>query len=209
MNAPQQPQSDSRDEHIDQNSAVPTSSSPSLATRDPSPSSEGERPPLPPRPNTLSLLNDESASRATLQAGATTAVSRTEIDTHGNESVAGTGYSPLAFRDLTQGLKAKASLSHLASSRASETGDTASIRSSVQNGDVGDVDALFKDFVNSHPGEHLESTGLLHFPEFPADDLDDDEFLTEFEPVGEVDEDAGNEGMALKCITAKGLLESN
>ncbi|KAJ5634422.1 Vacuolar fusion protein MON1 [Penicillium herquei] len=192
MNAPQLTQCDSRDEPVNENT-VPSNQSSSHA-RDSSPSSEGERPPLPPRPNTLSLLNDESASRATLQAGPTTAVSRTDIDTQTNE-VAGSAYPSLAIRGLSQGLKAKASLGHLTSSRGSEAGDTASIRSSVQNGDVGDVDALFKDFVASAPEGNLESTGLLHFPEFPADNVDDDEFLTEFDPVGEIDEDAGNEAL--------------
>ncbi|KAJ5717717.1 Vacuolar fusion protein MON1 [Penicillium malachiteum] len=200
MNAPQLTQCDSRDEPVNENT-VPSNHHSSHA-RDSSPSSEGERPPLPPRTNTLSLLNDESASRATLQAGPTTAVSRTDIDTQTNE-VAGSAYPSLAIRGLSQGLKAKASLGHLTSSRGSEAGDTASIRSSVQNGDVGDVDALFKDFVASAPEVHLESTGLLHFPEFTADNVDDDEFLTEFDPVGEIDEDAGNEDLLLERFKAK------
>ncbi|KAJ5720883.1 uncharacterized protein N7483_008817 [Penicillium malachiteum] len=201
MNAPQLPQCDSRDEPVNENT-TPSNHSSSHAARDSSPSSEGERPPLPPRPNTLSLLNDESASRATLQAGPTTAISRTDIDTQTNE-VAGSAYPSLAIRGLSQGLKAKASLGHLTSSRGSEAGDTSSIRSSVQNGDVGDVDALFKDFVASAPEGNLESKVLLHFPEFPADNLDDDEFLTEFDPVGEIDENAGNEDLLLERFKAK------
>ncbi|KAJ5093849.1 hypothetical protein N7456_009710 [Penicillium angulare] len=197
MNAPQPyPQSDSRDEPADEGSPAPVNSNPSH--RDSSPSSEGERPPLPPRPNTLSLLNDESASRA----GATTAVSRTEIDTQTNEG-AGNAYSSPGIRGISQGLKAKASLGHLASSRGSEAGDTASIRSSVQIGDVGDVDALFKDFINSTHGEHTETTGLLNYAEFPADDVNDDEFLTEFEPVGEIDEEVGNEDSLLERFKSK------
>ncbi|KAJ5287396.1 Vacuolar fusion protein mon1 [Penicillium angulare] len=197
MNAPQPyPQSDSRDEPADENSPAPVNSDPSH--RDSSPSSEGERPPLPPRPNTLSLLNDESASRA----GATTAVSRTEIDTQTNEG-AGNAYSSLGIRGISQGLKAKASLGHLTSSRGSEAGDTASIRSSAQIGDVGDVDALFRDFITSTHGENSETTGLLHYAEFPADDVNDDEFLTEFEPVGEIDEEAGNEDSLLERFKSK------
>ena len=164
-------------------------------TRTPSP--EGNRPPLPPRPNTLSLLNDEAASRTpSLQAEATTAVSRTDIGTQspdgGNASPS--AYSSLAVRGLSRGLKARASLSQLTSPKSSDAGDSASIRSSVQNGDIGDVEAMFMDFVNTTPAGPADTTSLLHFPEFPADDVNDEEFLSEFDPIGELDEQAGNEG---------------
>lgn len=56
------------------------------------------------------------------------------------------------------------------------------------------MDSIFKDFVASAPGAHSSTASLLHFAEFPGDDVDDAQFLTEFEPVGEIDEDAGNEG---------------
>lgn len=188
------PQSDSRDAPVEETSRAPTDSNPSeVHDRGCSSSPEGQRPPLPPRPNTLNLLNDEPASRTTLQAEATTAVSRADIDTEPLEGAA-SAYSTLADRSISRGPKAKASLSQLASSRASETGDSASIRSSVHNGDAGDVESLFKDFVGTAPGTPVDSASLLHFPEFPGEDVDDDEFLREFDPVGEVDEDAGNEG---------------
>ncbi|KAJ5136530.1 hypothetical protein N7448_005084 [Penicillium atrosanguineum] len=135
----------------------------------------------PPRPNTLNLLNDETASRASLQAEATTAVSRAEIGTQTPD--AENTYSTLAVRGLPRGVKARASLSQLASPKGSEAGDSASIRSSIQNGDVGDVEGLFKDFVTGATGEHSDAASLLHFPEFPADDVDDDGFLSEFEPI--------------------------
>ncbi|KAJ5662883.1 hypothetical protein N7507_003614 [Penicillium longicatenatum] len=202
MSAPQPDSQSDRDVHVHKNPTVPVTPSLPHADRDPSPSSEGERPPLPPRPKTLSLLNNESTSRTPLQAGATTAVSRAEVDSQTPDGT-GSAYSSLAIRGLAQGLKAKASLSHLASSRVSEAGDTASIRSSVQNGDVGDVEAIFKDFVTSGPGVHSGAGSLLHFPEFPAEDLDDDGFLAEFELVGEIDEDAGNEDLLLQRFKAK------
>lgn len=189
------PQSDSRDQPVEETLAAPSTPSPSHDDRrDRSSSPEGLRPPLPPRPNTLSLLNDETASRATLQAEATTAVSRAEIDTQPSDGATST-YSTLAARNLSQGPKAKASLSQLASPRASEAGDTASIRSSIHNGEAGDVEALLQDFVATAPGSHTDAASLLHFPEFPADDVDDNEFLTEFDSVGELDEHAGNEGL--------------
>ncbi|OQE26450.1 hypothetical protein PENSTE_c005G10429 [Penicillium steckii] len=173
-------------------------------TRTPSP--EGNRPPLPPRPNTLSLLNDEAASRTpSLQAEATTAVSRTDIGTQspdgGNASPS--AYSSLAVRGLSRGLKARASLSQLTSPKSSDAGDSASIRSSVQNGDIGDVEAMFMDFVNTTPAGPADTTSLLHFPEFPADDVNDEEFLSEFDPIGELDEQAGNEDLFLQRWKAK------
>lgn len=208
MSAPQpDPQSDSRDQPVEE--TLPPSPL-HAGRRDRSSSPEGLRPPLPPRPNTLSLLNDETASRATLQAEATTAVSRAEIDTQPSDSVSTSAYSPLAARGLSQGPKAKASLSQLASARASEVGDSASIRSSIHNGDAGDVEAILQDFVASAPGSHTDAASLLHFPEFSADDVDDNEFLSEFDPVGELDEHAGNEGLTQSirraCIFADSLL---
>lgn len=191
---PSDPQSDSRDAPVDESWTAPSDSSQIPAdSTDRRPSSECPRPPLPPRPNTLNLLNDEPTSRATLQAEATTAVSRADVDTEALEA-AGSAYSTLVARGRSSGLKSKASLSQLASSRGSDAGDSASIRSSIQNGDVGDVEALFKDFVTTAPGGHTDAASLMHFPEFAAENVDDDEFLNEFEPVGELDEDAGNEG---------------
>lgn len=165
-----------------------------VGTGDRSFSLEEQRPPLPPRPNTLSLLNDEATSRATLQAVPTTAVSRADVDSESPE--AGTNASTsIVARSLSRGLRAKASLSQLASPKgSSDAGDSASIRSSIQNGDIGDVDVLFKDFVTTEPGGRPEAASLLHFPEFAAEEVDDDGFLNEFAPVGELDEDAGNEG---------------
>ncbi|KAJ5513475.1 Vacuolar fusion protein MON1 [Penicillium fimorum] len=143
----------------------------------------------PPRPNTLSLLNDETGSRAALQAEATTAISRTDIETQLPEA-SESAHSTLAVRALAQGPKAKASLGQLASARGSEAGDSASIRSSIPNGDSGDVESLFMDFAAIAPSsQRQEATGLLDFPEFAADDIDDDGILSEFEAVGELNEE--------------------
>ncbi|CAI7643620.1 unnamed protein product [Penicillium manginii] len=177
-----------------------TSSYPNCTNRTPSP--EGQRPPLPPRPNTLSLLNDEASPRApTLQAEATTAVSRE--DAGPQTPNAGKVYSSLAVRGLSRGLKARASLSQLTSPKGSDAGDSASIRSSIQNGDLGDVDAMFSDFVVTVPTGPADTTSLLHFPEFPADNVNDEEFLDEFNAVGELDELAGNEDLLLQRWKAK------
>lgn len=189
------PQSDRRDAPVDEPPTVASDSSPHhVDTRDRSLSLEDQRPPLPPRPNTLSLLNDEATPRTTLQAEPTTAVSRADVDSETPEAGLNASNS-LVARGLARGLRARASLSQLASPKgSSDAGDSASIRSSIQNGDVGDVEALFKDFVTTETGGHPEAASLFHFPEFAAEEVDDDGFLNEFEPVGELDEDAGNEG---------------
>lgn len=186
------PQSDSRDAPVDDSTKTPanTDSEYDDTMRD---SSEEQRPPLPPRPNTLSLLDDEAVPRATLQAEATTAVSRAEVDTEPADA-GSSAYSTLVARGLSRGLKARASLSQVASPKGSDAGDSASIRSSVQNGDAADAEALFPAFVTAAAEHHPDAASLLHFPEFAAEDVDDDVFLGEFEPVGELDENAGNEG---------------
>jgi hypothetical protein len=191
---------DSQDTHNDGPRHVEVSKQPPLSKAstpdndERSESSEGERPPLPPRPNTLSLLNDEAGPRATLQAEATTALSRTDVGIQSLEAAGGT-FSTMAARGLPHGPKARVSLSQLASSQCSEAGDSASIRSSVPNTEAGDVEALFMDFAASS-GSHGQATpGLLDFPEFAADDIDDDGIIGEFEAVGELNEEGDNEGM--------------
>lgn len=160
-------------------------------------SSEGSPPPLPPRPNTLGLLDEGGASlrvprsttQSNLQSKATTAVSLTDIGSNSG------GKENNHAHGLAENLRAKASLSHIASSRASETGDSASIRSSIPHADPGEADHVFSDFVVSdEPVVQQDSSGLLRFPEFQADDVEDG-FASEFESVGNVEEDGNNEGV--------------
>lgn len=172
-------------------------------------SSEGERPPLPPRPNTLSLLNDETSSRATLQAEATTAISRGDVGIQSPET-GGSAYSTLAARGLARGPKTRTSLSQLASPRGSEAGDSASIRSSIPTADAGDVEALFLDFAASGSSDQeRNATGLLDFPEFAADDIDDDGILSEFETIGELNEEGENEGIISRTLDWLTILVMN
>ena len=208
MNTPQpDSRSDSQHGPVDEDSTTQFGSGPSHVGRKYSTSPAEQRPPLPPRPNTLDLLNDEAALRSTLQAGPTTAVSRADIDTQLTEGVEST-HLVFAGPGISRDLKAKASLNQLASRRSSETGDTASIRSSIRKGDVGDIEALFKDFLAASPEDHTNAAGLLHFPEFPADGADDDQFLSEFDPIGELDEEGGNEGGRpyQKCTYLRNLI---
>ncbi|PYH46543.1 guanine nucleotide exchange factor MON1 [Aspergillus saccharolyticus JOP 1030-1] len=169
------------------------------------PAQEERPPPLPPRPNTLRLLDEGEASirisrpgaPTNLQSRATTAVSLTDIGCHdaGNESH--------VVRQVSETLRAKASLSHLTSSRGSETADTSSVRSSGPQGDIGDVENVFGDFVATDTGLiRKHSTGLLQFPEFRTDDVEDD-FTSEFEPVGDVGEEGEKEEQVLANWKAK------
>ncbi|KAE8421682.1 vacuolar fusion protein mon1 [Aspergillus pseudocaelatus] len=194
---------DSKDETTCSSKSSPTMAASSVRERSPSP--EGPPPPLPPRPNTLSLLDEGASSSRTLrqstqsvlQSRATTAVSLTDIASHDG------GKESHPARNLPGTLRAKASLSHLASPRGSDTADSASIRSSVPQMDVGEVENVFSDFVmtESGPMQH-DSTGLLQFPEFQADDVDDD-FTEEFEPVGDVGDEGENEELVLENWKSK------
>ncbi|PWY68085.1 vacuolar fusion protein mon1 [Aspergillus sclerotioniger CBS 115572] len=192
---------------------TPTDADPILSPAKPTDSPGSDRsttpderpPPLPPRPNTLALLDEGGASpriprqpaQPSLQSRATTAVSLTDIASQD------AGKDSLSVRNLPGALKAKASLSQLASPRGSEAGDTASIRSSIPQGDLGEVENVFGDFLATEPGLiQQHSTGLLQFPEFQADDVEDD-FAGEFEPVGDVGEEGEHEELVLDNWKAK------
>ena len=177
----------------------PATDTASHRSRPPSESSDVP-PPLPPRPNTLNLLDEGANSPGTvrqtaqpnLQGKATTAVSLTDIGFQ--QSQDGGKDTHATHISLPSSLRARASLSQLTSSRGSETGDSASIRSSIPNAEPGEVENVFNDFAAESGVTHQDSSGLLQFPEFQADDVEDD-FASEFEPVGEVTEGGENEGL--------------
>jgi len=169
-------------------------------------SSDGRPPPLPPRPSTLSLLDDGGAAPGTprlnipatqpsLQSRATTAISLTETTFDDGRK------EGLPVRNLPATVRAKASLSHLGTPRRrSDAADSASIRSYTPHLESGDVDNIFSDLALSDLGVvQQDSTGLMQFPEFQADDMGDD-LTIEFEPVGEIDGKEGNEGAASPVI---------
>lgn len=162
---------------------------------------EEVRPPLPPRPETIDLLNEGNAFRAStsrpnLQSHATTALSLTDITGQTNADgrdgfVAGFGRTLLG-RGL--GLRAKASLSQLNSARGSEAGDTASVISYAPNSEEGQDESLFGEFANdSNVQDDSGNIEILGHDEYPQDGTEH-EFVDEFEPIGELDEDGQNEG---------------
>ncbi|KAL4932620.1 guanine nucleotide exchange factor MON1 [Aspergillus undulatus] len=176
---------------------------------DRSSSPEGPPPPLPPRPGTLSLLEDGGAvprtprlntpvAHPTLQSRATTAVSLTDIAPQDNSR------EGLSTRTLPGTVRAKASLSHLATPRGgSDTGDSASVASYAPYSESGDVENIFGDLAASELGmAQQDSSGLMQFPEFQADDMEDD-FASEFGPVGDISEGGENEDLVLEKWKAK------
>ncbi|KAI7974109.1 hypothetical protein EIK77_002974 [Talaromyces pinophilus] len=160
---------------------------------------EEVRPPLPPRPETIDLLNEgnafrTSSSRPNLQSHATTALSLTDITGQTNADgrdgfVAGFGRTLLG-----RGLRAKASLSQLNSARGSEAGDTASVISYAPNSEEGQDESLLGEFANeSNLQDDSGKIEILGHDEYPQDGTEH-EFVDEFEPIGELDEDGQNEG---------------
>ncbi|KAH8704780.1 trafficking protein Mon1-domain-containing protein [Talaromyces proteolyticus] len=172
-------------------------------TRRHSSSSEGERPPLPPRPETIDLLDEDSTSRPStarpnLQSQATTALTLKDI-TGQTKSDARDALIPSIGRTfLGRSLRARDSLSQLTSARGSEGGDTASIRSFIANSEEGQDESIFGDFTTetAHQGQSGK-VDVLGLNEFPQDGSDAD-FVDEFEHIGELDEDGHNEELLLQ-----------
>ncbi|KAL5000372.1 trafficking protein Mon1-domain-containing protein [Aspergillus recurvatus] len=188
---------------------APLAKQPTHHSSNRSQSPEGRPPPLPPRPETLSLLEDGGAAPGTprlnaptahpgLQSRATTAVSLAETSQNGR------GKDALPVRTLPGTVRAKASLSHLATPKGgSDAGDSASIISYAPYSESGDVENIFGSLASSEVGMiQKESTGLMQFPEFQADDVEDD-FASELEPVGEISERGENEDLVLEKWKAK------
>lgn len=200
-NAPEQPQVSPGDDGTRRNTYdTPDANERSNTGSDDSSASLEERPPpLPPRPNTLSLLDEgfnsfrsvRQSSSASLQAKATTAVSIPDISLlQLNDG----GKENYPTRGPFGALRAKASLTQLTASRSSDAGDSASIRSTAPNTELGEAENVFSDFLAAESrGVQQDSSGLLQFPEFRADDVEDD-FMSEFESIGDLDDQGKNEG---------------
>lgn len=165
-------------------------------------SSTEPRPALPPRPGTIDLLDEDSdvrpsTARPNLQSQATTALSLDDISGQTNSDAKNVITSGIGRSFLGRTLRAKASLSQLTSARGSETGDTASIRSYIPNAEESQEESIFGDFVLTDPArEQQGKIEILSLPEFPQDDGETD-FVTEFDPVGELADDGHNEGKSI------------
>ena len=190
---------------------------PSLAWQTPaSPAAEDERRPLlPPRPPTLSLLHDgkhsvggslkisERSTRPILQSTATTAISRTDIQTQSYQD--GSRETIASSAQTTPPSKSQSgfgSLRRFKGFGSSEAGDSASIKSYAQASEVGgDVESLLGGMLGDSQGASawkMLGTGdgaLNSFESLPYqnDELTAD-FYREFDDIPEVDPNGDNEG---------------
>ena len=175
---------------------------------------EEERPPLPPRPTNLDLLgrniqastqqNPKRSTRPQLQAYATTAVSRTDIETlsfpdGSRETYANSIKSGKSFRfDSPVG--------HLRSrNNTSDGDDSASLKSSAPT-TGGEVESLLGDIIGAgqqSPAWRLLSGHMEKSNPFDLLPYDDEEpkadFSREFDELDELDSSGDNEGNMFCC----------
>jgi vacuolar fusion protein MON1 len=171
-------------------SSEPTTPTRPVRSRKASLASLAERPPLPPRPSGLSLLNEQPTSshasrpptRGGLLAGATTAVSMTDVNAFNRsdgskETRAASSRAPSSF-----------SVRPAASSRASETGeDVSSVRSYAPEAGQ-DVESIFD--TDLQESQNISATASSSRGLFEADSDADSEagdidFDGEFDDVDE------------------------
>lgn len=174
----------------------------SLSHRSRSTSPEGERPPLPPRPATLSFFRGTSAnpaqrptSRGTLLSTATTAVSLTGVNTNarhdGTRELRTSGINRTAS---AASVRSRRSVAHFGSGKTSDAGDTSSVLSYMPNDMAQDVESLFDDRIGLYE-EVVENKDLYKI--FDTDHHFEDvkiNFVEEFSGVGQVERDRSNEG---------------
>ena len=179
-------------------------------------SQEERRPPLPPRPSNLSLLQDgthnsghslhvpKRSVRPNLQSTATTALSRTDIHTQSYPD--GSRETTASLAQTTPPSKSFGfnSIRRFKGFGGSETGDSASIKSYAPTLEAGgDVESLLGEVLAA--SQDIPAWDMRN-PQAEAQDKldlntdDDDEvtadFYREFDEIHEVDVDEDNEGNA-------------
>lgn len=177
-------------------------------------SPEGLRPPLPPRPSNLNLLNEGPTSsgslqgakystRPSLQGKATTALSYSEFPDGLRESYASTASRAVSGQSTT----GKGIVSQPTSQNPSETGDSTSIKSYIPNADAGgEVESLFGDVLGTAQDnlawdDQGKEGAELDVSAFGGDNGGEEveeeaklDFSREFDEIGELDADGKNEG---------------
>lgn len=167
------------------------------------------RPPLPPRPEILDLLNEGNTllttpKRLNLQSHATTAVSLTDINGQTNAEGRNGFVAGLGRVMLGSGLRAKASLSQLNSARGSDSADAVSVSSYVPKSVDSPDDSLFGEFAadenaTGNAVDNPKRSDVLNLDEYPQDGSEEG-FADEFEPIGELQEDSSSEGKRMRLI---------
>ena len=173
------------------------------------------RPPLPPRPTNVNLLQEGSynpasslqrlskSSRPRLQSTATTALSRTDIHTQSYQDGSRETFAALA--QTTPPSKAAAafgSIRRIKGVSGSEGGDSASVRSYAPTLETGgDVESLLGDVLGASqesPAWKLHSTQNEALDQFDSVSYEDNEldvdFYREFDEISAVAADGENEG---------------
>ena len=176
------------------------------------------RPPLPPRPDTLNLLNERPAASAGLKlprpdllSRATTGVSYTDINYHSGQDGSAETYASTRPHTPTGQLSRAQSKANLHSGgKGSDAGDSASIASAMPSSDAGgDIASLMGDTM-SH--EQNSAWKILSsdtekpdpFEVSPAEDeREAREFDREFEEIGDIDPDGENEEALLNIWKSK------
>lgn len=175
---------------------------------------EERRPPLPPRPTNLSLLQKGNNSpgeslkvpkrptRPDLQSTATTAVSRTDIHTQSyQDGSRETTASGARTTPPSRYLSGFSTISRFRGFGSSE-GDSASVKSYAPTLEAGgDVESLLGEVLgssNESPGWKMLNAQLEGQDPFESSSYDYDgvsaDFYREFDAIGEVDPGGGNEG---------------
>ncbi|KAL9113944.1 MAG: hypothetical protein Q9227_002078 [Pyrenula ochraceoflavens] len=180
-------------------------------------SPEGTRPPLPPRPSNLTIFRNASnsaqiqSSRRGLLSRATTALSLTDVNTQsfqdGSRELHTTGVSrPTPAHSI----RSRRSIAQIKSGKNSDAGDSSSVISYIQNNDTTqEVESLFGERLG--PGDDLlgknalDSKDIYTVPEAEARHFEDAniDFSEEFQSVGEVTPDQGNEDEVLQRWKSK------
>jgi len=156
------------------------------------------RPPLPPRPTNLPTLRSrpsasyyEQDSKGGLLSGTTTAVTTIGVKTNttndgSHKLQPSIGSRSASSPSLKRGI--------IGSPRASDTGDSSSLRSYVpQLEATEEVRSLFGNHLTDDDDENHSRPSQDTFPsQFEGEDVDID-FASEFDSVPEIDEDGGNE----------------
>ena len=181
------------------------------------PLEEDSRPPLPPRPGTLDLFQEgkhspgnslqrpKKSNRPNLQSTATTALSRTDIQTQSYQDGSRETYAASAETTLpSKSAGVFGSIRRFKGIGGSETGDSASVRSYAPTLEAGgDGESLLGEVLGASqsPSWKLLSTQYEAPDPFDSATYENDEatvdFYREFDEIRAVDKDGGSEGATI------------
>lgn len=179
-------------------------------------SEEEKPPPLPPRPQNLNLLREgrsvigsslhipQRSTRPSLQSQATTAVSLADIQTQSFPDGSRETYqNSVKSTPSGKSFRFDSPVGRLRSAAGSERDDSASILSRIPTTEYGgDAESLLGDVLR--PGERSPAWRLLTsqiekgnpFDSLPYENEERTaNFSREFDKIGEINEDGGNEGI--------------